>query len=100
MIEPHKHHYADLDKRKADYKQLLGEPPVDSNIYEYYINMMDLAIQSRSKDTDANRLKFPHSIGTKQELIKVIMIIQQDAIRSVIAPPPPKKKLFGKWRKK
>lgn len=111
MIEHNKGHYLDLGERRNFYKQKLGNP-ITSDIYNYYINMMDAAIEHRSKDADFNRLKFPFSIGAKQELIKVIMIIQADAkvnaeaeIRAsqIIQPKTakvPKKKLFSRWRKK
>lgn len=112
MIEHGKGHYLNLEERRDFYKQKLGDP-INTDIYNYYINMMDTAIQHRANDADANPLNFPHSVGTKQELIKIIMIIQADAIarssesselKKPIAvtaiPTPIKKKIFGKWRKK
>ncbi len=88
MIEPGKHHYSDLEERRAFYNQHFGG---DTDPYDKYINMIGFAIELRCRDADANPLKFPHSIGTKQEIIKILMLIQEEAIASippVIIEPP------------
>lgn len=110
MIELNKNHYLDLEERRDFYKQKLGDP-VNTNIYNYYIDMIGTAIAERVKDADFNRMKFPCSIGIKQEMIKIIMIIQADAKASMIgsdtqltqsstsAAPATKKKL-SIWKRK
>lgn len=109
MIEFNKNHYLDLEDRRVFYKQKLGEP-INTDIYNYYINMIGVAIDHRSKDADFNHMAFPYSIGTKQELVKIIMIIQADAKAAIMAlegsapavveAKPAKKKLFKKWKRK
>jgi hypothetical protein len=93
-------HYQDIEERRAYYAKKIGSPIVD--MYAYYLNMMETAIKDSSTDADANRLKFPHSIRTKQELIKIMMIIQEDTKRDMGIKPPSleNKKFWFKWRKK
>lgn len=106
MIDFNKGHYLDIEGRREFYRKAIGEPPSDGNIYNYYLNMIDAAIQSGAADNDFNRSKFPHSVRAKQEMIKIIMIIQADArkpgfedIAEPVTKETPKKKLF-KWRSK
>lgn len=111
MNEISKSRYLDLEERREFYRQKLGSP-TNIDIYNYYINMVGVAIEHRSKDADFNRLQFPYSIGAKQEMIKVIMIIMADtraAMEKEVAGQlhqapvptlPTKKKLFARWRKK
>ncbi len=96
--------FADIDSYRAFYRGKLGEAPNDTHIYNYYLNMIDCAIQSGAGDTDFNRDRFPHSIRTKQEMIKIIMIIQADARKDEPKKPvalekKKKTKIFN-WRNK
>lgn len=110
MIEFNKNHYLDLEERRDFYKQKLGDP-VNTNIYNYYIDMIGAAIAERVKDADFNHMKFPCSIGIKQEMIKIIMIIQADAkasmtgndaplTQSSAAVTPTTKKKISIWKRK
>lgn len=97
--------FVEIDSYRKFYKEKLGDAPDDAHIYNYYLNMIDTAIQMGITDNDFNRMKFPHSIRTKQEMIKIIMIIQADARKDQPKPTlvkkpekKPERKLF-KWRK-
>lgn len=85
MIEFGKHHYADIDQRRLFYCKELGNPPVDSNIYNYYLNMIGMTIEPNKKRfMEKFRKKkniYPYTIATKQELTKILMIVQQDILR-------------------
>ncbi len=85
MIEFGKHHYADIDQRRTYYCKELGTPPIDSNIYNYYLNMIGMVIQPNEKrfleKFRRKRNIYPYTIAAKQELTKILMIVQQDIIR-------------------
>ena len=99
MIEFNKHHYSDLWERQEHYKKTLGTP---LDPYNHYINMIGAVMAP----CDPARTKFPHNIQTKQELIKIIMLAQADAIKgkmdiSSLKPPKAKRSLIEKlFRKK
>lgn len=91
--------YADIEERRAYYAKKVGSPVLDR--YSYYLNMMELAIKDGATDADADRLRFPHSMRTKREIIKIMMIIQEDTKSDMGIKPSSseKKRSLFKWRK-
>lgn len=74
-IEFNKHHYSDLWQRQEHYRKTLGR---SSDSYNHYINMIGAVLAT----CDESKTKFPHTIHNKQELIKIIMLAQADAVRA------------------
>lgn len=67
MIEFNKHHYSDLWVRREHYKKALGVP---SDPYDGYINMINSVFPGT------------RTVVEKQELIKIIMLAQADAVNN------------------
>lgn len=92
-----KSHHSNLDERREFYKLSLGEPPEDDNIYNYYLNMFGMAIAPYNAG-------FPYTIHIRQELVKIIMMIQEDisadANRQIGIRKNPKKFIKNLFKRK
>lgn len=91
MIEFNKHHYSDLWEKQAYYIATVGVP---IEPYDFYIRAIGSVITG-----------FPRTVAEKQELIKIIMIAQADAVRnkldvSSLKPKQVKRSLFKKLFKR
>lgn len=98
MIEFNKHHYSDLWERREHYRKTLGLP---YDLYHYYVNMIGKVMDT----CDPTTTKFPHTIQVKQELIKIIMLAQADAVQnkldvSSLKPKQVKRNLIQKLFKR
>lgn len=95
-IEFNKHHYSDLWEKREYYRKVLGTP---NEPYDFYLNMIGHTIAPFLTQ------QFPCSIATKQELIKIIMLAQADAVSnkldvSSLKKPKPKRSLFKRLFKR
>lgn len=89
VIEPNRGHYDNLEETRKAYIRILGSPvAANGRMYNYYINMVGVALEPHlyKKRSRLSRLfkkiipiKFPYSISTQQELIRIFMIAQADA---------------------
>lgn len=99
MIEFNRGHYSRLKDKQEYYNKVLGNR---ADPYDNFVNMIGLVISPYLTT------QFPCSISIRQELIKIIMIAQADAVRNnldVTSLEPsftvaPQNKLFNFLRKK
>jgi hypothetical protein len=68
MIEFNKHHYSDLWEKQQHYIATVGASPEP---YDFYIRAIGSVIAG-----------FPRTVAEKQELIKIIMLAQADAVNN------------------